>query len=108
MVLDDLRWLGLLWDEGPDIGGPHAPYRQSERVDALRRGRARADRARRRLSLLLHRGRAGGEAEEGGGRGPAAALRPDLLASIAATIDELRRTRSVFMSPTTATSPSTT
>jgi len=33
MVLDDLRWLGLNWEEGPDIGGPHAPYRQSERVD---------------------------------------------------------------------------
>lgn len=33
MVLDDLRWLGLLWDEGPDTGGPHAPYRQSERVE---------------------------------------------------------------------------
>jgi len=33
MVLDDLRWLGLAWDEGPDVGGPHAPYRQSERVD---------------------------------------------------------------------------
>jgi nondiscriminating glutamyl-tRNA synthetase len=32
MVLDDLRWLGLQWDEGPDIGGPDAPYRQSERV----------------------------------------------------------------------------
>ena len=32
MVLDDLRWLGLMWDEGPDVGGPHAPYRQSERV----------------------------------------------------------------------------
>jgi len=31
MVLDDLRWLGLTWDEGPDRGGPHAPYRQSER-----------------------------------------------------------------------------
>lgn len=31
MVLDDLRWLGLGWDEGPDVGGPHAPYRQSER-----------------------------------------------------------------------------
>jgi len=28
-----LRWLGLTWDEGPDIGGPHAPYRQSERRD---------------------------------------------------------------------------
>ncbi|MEO6259099.1 MAG: glutamate--tRNA ligase [Thermoanaerobaculia bacterium] len=33
MVLDDLRWLGLDWDEGPDRGGPHAPYRQSERLD---------------------------------------------------------------------------
>jgi glutamyl-tRNA synthetase len=30
--LDDLRWLGLDWDEGPDVGGPHAPYRQSERA----------------------------------------------------------------------------
>ena len=33
MVLDDLRWLGLDWQEGPDNGGPHAPYRQSERRD---------------------------------------------------------------------------
>ncbi len=33
MVLDDLRWLGLQWDEGPDAGGPHPPYRQSERRD---------------------------------------------------------------------------
>ena len=32
MVLSDLRWLGLTWDEGPDVGGPHAPYRQSERM----------------------------------------------------------------------------
>ena len=31
-ILDALRWLGLNWDEGPDIGGPHAPYRQSERL----------------------------------------------------------------------------
>jgi glutamyl-tRNA synthetase len=30
-VLDDLRWLGLGWDEGPEVGGPHGPYRQSER-----------------------------------------------------------------------------
>ena len=29
----DLRWLGLDWDEGPDVGGPHAPYLQSERRD---------------------------------------------------------------------------
>src|SRR5690349_16410151 len=32
-VLDDLRWLGLTWDEGPDVGGPHGPYRQTERRD---------------------------------------------------------------------------
>jgi glutamyl-tRNA synthetase len=32
-MLSDLRWLGLDWDEGPDIGGPHAPYIQSERQE---------------------------------------------------------------------------
>lgn len=31
MILDSLKWLGLSWDEGPDVGGPHGPYRQSER-----------------------------------------------------------------------------
>ena len=31
-LLADLRWLGLDWDEGPDVGGPFAPYRQSERA----------------------------------------------------------------------------
>lgn len=30
-LLDAMRWLGLDWDEGPDVGGPHAPYRQSQR-----------------------------------------------------------------------------
>lgn len=30
-ILASLKWLGLTWDEGPDVGGPHAPYRQSER-----------------------------------------------------------------------------
>ena len=30
-ILESLRWLGLAWDEGPDVGGPHGPYRQSER-----------------------------------------------------------------------------
>jgi glutamyl-tRNA synthetase len=32
-ILDDLRWLGLDWDEGPDVGGPYAPYTQSERIE---------------------------------------------------------------------------
>jgi glutamyl-tRNA synthetase len=31
MIYDALRWIGLSWDEGPDVGGPYAPYRQSER-----------------------------------------------------------------------------
>jgi glutamyl-tRNA synthetase len=35
-ILDDLRWMGLDWDEGPDVGGPHVPYRQSERGGAYR------------------------------------------------------------------------
>jgi glutamyl-tRNA synthetase len=35
-LLDSLRWLGLDWDEGPEVGGPHGPYRQSERHDVYR------------------------------------------------------------------------
>ncbi len=31
-MLEDLRWFGLRWSEGPDVGGPHAPYTQSERM----------------------------------------------------------------------------
>jgi glutamyl-tRNA synthetase len=40
-IVDGLRWLGLDWDEGPDIGGPHAPYFQSERLDQYRAAAAR-------------------------------------------------------------------
>ncbi|MER5767506.1 glutamate--tRNA ligase [Streptomyces sp. NPDC001985] len=35
-LLDSMRWLGLDWDEGPETGGPHAPYRQSQRMDIYR------------------------------------------------------------------------
>jgi glutamyl-tRNA synthetase len=35
-LLDCMRWLGLDWDEGPEVGGPHAPYRQSERHEIYR------------------------------------------------------------------------
>ena len=35
-ILDGLRWLGLDWDEGPEVGGPHAPYFQSQRLDRYR------------------------------------------------------------------------
>ncbi|ELP65342.1 glutamate--tRNA ligase [Streptomyces turgidiscabies Car8] len=35
-LLTSLRWLGFDWDEGPEIGGPHAPYRQSQRMDVYK------------------------------------------------------------------------
>src|SRR6476646_10827740 len=35
-LIDDLKWLGLDWNEGPDVGGPHVPYRQSDRMDLYR------------------------------------------------------------------------
>jgi glutamyl-tRNA synthetase len=35
-IVDGLRWLGLDWDEGPDVGGPHAPYFQSQRSEKYR------------------------------------------------------------------------
>jgi len=36
VILQTLRWCGLDWDEGPDVGGPHGPYRQSERSEIYR------------------------------------------------------------------------
>lgn len=36
-ILRALRWVGLEWDEGPDVGGPHGPYRQSERAEIYRK-----------------------------------------------------------------------
>ena len=47
-IVDGLRWLGLDWDEGPDVGGPHEPYFQSQRLEKYR------EHAR----LLVQRGRA--------------------------------------------------
>jgi glutamyl-tRNA synthetase len=36
-IIESLKWLGIDWDEGPDIGGPNAPYKQSERLDSYRK-----------------------------------------------------------------------
>jgi glutamyl-tRNA synthetase len=41
VIYESLRWLGLEWDEGPDKGGPDAPYRQSERLDLYKEHAAR-------------------------------------------------------------------
>jgi glutamyl-tRNA synthetase len=35
-AIEDLRWLGLDWDEGPDVGGPHSPYVQTQRLELYR------------------------------------------------------------------------
>jgi glutamyl-tRNA synthetase len=47
-ALEDLRWLGFDWDEGPDVGGPHAPYTQTQRTERYARA----------LAALRERGRA--------------------------------------------------
>ena len=41
VIYESLHWLGLDWDEGPDKGGPYAPYRQSERIDLYKQDAAR-------------------------------------------------------------------
>ena len=35
-LMEDMKWLGLDWDEGPDVGGPYPPYRQSDKMDVYR------------------------------------------------------------------------
>ena len=35
-LMEDLKWLGIDWDEGPDMGGPYPPYRQSDKMDVYR------------------------------------------------------------------------
>jgi glutamyl-tRNA synthetase len=69
-MLEDLRWLGFAWDEGPDVGGPHAPYRQSERrplyraaLERLRAGGFLFPCARTRRDIL----EAASAPHEGGG-----------------------------------------
>ena len=39
MIFEALRWLGLTWDEGPEVGGAHGPYFQAQRFDRHRAGR---------------------------------------------------------------------
>ena len=58
-LLDSMRWLGFDWDEGPEVGGPHAPYRQSQRMDIYEDVAAEAAGRRPRVPLLLHHRGAG-------------------------------------------------
>ena len=72
-ILRSLRWLGLSWDEGPDVGGPFEPYRQSDGLDAYREVAER----------LLHDGRAYREYADGDGGAFAIRLRTPASGRIA-------------------------
>ena len=74
-LLEVMRWLGFDWDEGPEVGGPHAPYLQSERFDLYADVAARLQRVRPRLRLLLLRRGARRPQPAGAGRGPRARVR---------------------------------
>ena len=58
-LLDDLKWFGIDWEEGPDLGGPFAPYRQSDRLDIYREHAERLASRRQGVPLLLFAGGAG-------------------------------------------------
>ena len=70
-ILDGLRWLGLTWDEGPDAGGPHAPYFQSQRLDRYRDAADRLLESGRAYRCYCTAERLRGEREQAEGRGEA-------------------------------------
>jgi len=68
-IMEDLRWLGLDWDEGPDVGGPHGPYRQGERDEAYASALSRLLDAGAGYPCFCSEEDLSGETEEfGGGR----------------------------------------
>ena len=60
-ILESMRWLGLDWDEGPGIGGPHAPYFQTQRFEHHKAVAHQLLRGRIRLQVLLPAGSAEGK-----------------------------------------------
>ena len=77
-IVDGLRWLGLDWDEGYLVGGPHGPYVQTERLDRYHAAVNALVAQRDALPLLLQQRGAGAAAKPGGRRRPAARLRRPL------------------------------
>jgi len=124
MIFEALHWLGLSWDEGPDVGGPHGPYRQSERSalyaehaeELLRRGAAyacfctperlatlREEQKARKASLLGYDGQcrrlAPGEAARRRAAGEAHVLRLAMPADEAMVVPDLLRGEVRFERP---------
>ncbi len=81
-ILEDLRWLGLQWDEGPDVGGPHGPYRQSERLHLYRSHADSLVEAGRAYHCFCSAGAARGRAAGRARRRAAAAVRGHVPAAL--------------------------
>ncbi|HSM03068.1 MAG TPA: glutamate--tRNA ligase [Longimicrobiales bacterium] len=79
LLMEDLRWLGLEWDEGPDVGGSYGPYRQSERSDLYEAHVARL--LDGGVAYRCFCGRAHGESDDRRYTGTCRALDPDEAAS---------------------------
>ncbi len=79
-LMAEMRWLGLEWDEGPDIGGPSGPYLQRSGANSIA-ACSRSSSGRSRLPLLLHARGAGAVAQAAAHVGQTAALRGNLPAS---------------------------
>ena len=60
IILRAMRWLGLDWDEGPEVGGDFGPYSQTERLDLYNRPPSACSPRGKSVSLLLHARAAGG------------------------------------------------
>ena len=78
-ILDGLRWLGLDWDEGPDVGGPHAPYFQSQRLEQYRAMAERLVADGHAYYCYCTPGNDAGEARGGGSGRRRVDLRPHVL-----------------------------
>ena len=89
-ILHGFRWLGLDWDEGAEVGGPHGPYYQSQKLDALPGRGARAGGEGPCLLGLRHRGRGEGRARRGRGGETAVPLQPPLDGRDAGRAGEVR------------------
>jgi glutamyl-tRNA synthetase len=81
-ILDGMKWLGLDWDEGPGIGGPHTPYFQSARYDRHRAAAAALVADGRAYYCYCSAERLRQERERAEARGVGVAVRPSVPESV--------------------------
>ncbi len=96
-ILEGMRWLGLDWDEGPEVGGPHPPYFQTQRLGLYKAHAERLIREGKAYACYLH-ARGAGRAAQGSRGGQGAVPLPghlpqQALRSLAPARDPLPRPR---------------